>query len=485
MPSVLSARRSARETAAVLFGPPGSESDREEKRRRPWGGRLVRSSPVSSGEHVFVLNGPAGRSAFTFRAPCRVALGRTPDNAIAIADPSVSRRHAALHVADEVEIEDLGSENGTWVHELVLARSNETPMVSQRRLERGERYVLAPGRLVTIGATTLAVASGGGESESAAGDPLVLDPEMKRVYELAAKVARGPIAVLLLGETGVGKEILARAIHDASPRRTQPFVAINCAAIPETLLESELFGHERGAFTGALAAKPGLIEAADRGTVFLDEIGDIPAAMQARLLRVLEEGTVQRVGSVKPMPVDVRFVAATHRDLEEAIAAGSFRRDLFYRVSGMTLRIPPLRERRTEIAPLARRFVTKLSSRLGTAPPRLSSEAEAALESHAWPGNVRELRNVLERACLVCESGVIGPEHLFLEPPQASSARATAPPPSAGSLRAEAERLDRQRIVDALHAAGGNQTKAARALGITRRVLTRALDRYQLPRPRR
>jgi transcriptional regulator with AAA-type ATPase domain len=279
-------------------------------------------------EYVFVLNGPEGRSAFTFRAPRQVGLGRTADNAIAIKDPAVSRKHATLHLGDGVEIEDLGSENGTWVHELVLARTSETPMVSQRRLEPGERLALEPGRIVMLGATTLALAASAPASAASSADgPLVLDPEMKRVHELAAKVARGPISVLILGETGVGKEILARAIHDASPRAKEAFVAINCAAIPETLIESELFGHERGAFTGAHAAKLGLIEAADRGTVFLDELGDIPAATQARLLRVLEDGAVQRVGSVRPHQVDVRFVGATHRDLEAAVAADAFRRD--------------------------------------------------------------------------------------------------------------------------------------------------------------
>jgi two-component system response regulator AtoC len=455
---------------------------------------------TESREYLFVLNGPDGRSAFTFRGPCQIGLGRTPENAICVKDPAVSRRHAIVHVRDEVTIEDLGSENGTWVHELVPASSSETPMVSQRRLEKGERFVLAAGRLAMLGSSTLSVAGDRPLSEPSASGPLVLDPEMRRVYDLAFRVARGPIAILVLGETGVGKEVLARAIHDASPRASGPFVAINCAAIPETLIESELFGHERGAFTGANTPKPGLLEAADGGTVFLDEVGDIPAAMQARLLRVLEDGRVQRVGSVKPRTVDVRFVAATHRDLRAAVSSSSFREDLYYRLSGMTLVVPPLRDRREEILPLARRFIVALAERLGTTAPALSPAAEAILSTHAWPGNVRELRNVLERACLVSDGGAIAPEHLFLELPRGRATaleRATIPPPHAppslspassaspDSLRAEAERLERQRIVDALADAGGNQTKAARALGISRRVLTRALDRFNLPRPRR
>ncbi|MFW5738822.1 MAG: sigma 54-interacting transcriptional regulator, partial [Myxococcota bacterium] len=241
------------------------------------------------------------------------------------------------------------------------------------------------------------------------GPLVVVDPAMQRLYALAERVADSKICVLLMGETGVGKEVLAEAIHKHSPRARTPMLRINCAALSASLLESELFGHERGAFTGAGQAKQGLLEAAHGGTVFLDEIGELPLTTQAKLLRVFEGNEVILVGAVKPRRIDVRFVAATNRDLEEGTRQGTFREDLYFRLSGVSLVIPPLRERSAEIEPLARAFMRQFAR---TDAPQITADALAWLEGYSWPGNVRELRNVIERAMLLAGDDEVRLEHL-------------------------------------------------------------------------
>jgi hypothetical protein len=255
----------------------------------------------------------------------------------------------------------------------------------------------------------------GVEAERAGAAPVVRDAGMERVYKLAERAAAGTINVLIVGETGVGKEVLAERVHKMSARDGKPFVCLNCASLSEHLLESELFGHERGAFTGASEAKPGLLETAPGGTLFLDEIGEMPLLLQAKVLRVLETRLVTRVGGLKPKAIAVRFVAATNRNLEEEVAAGRFRRDLYFRLNGMTLHIPPLRARRGEIAPLANVFLEHYAAPLGHGAPALSLEAKDMLEGYVWPGNVRELRNMMERAVLLCAGSEILPEHLMLD----------------------------------------------------------------------
>ncbi|HEX8952592.1 MAG TPA: sigma 54-interacting transcriptional regulator, partial [Polyangia bacterium] len=236
---------------------------------------------------------------------------------------------------------------------------------------------------------------------------------MRSVRRLASQVAASDLCVLILGETGVGKEVMAETLHRMSPRASRKFLRLHCAAFTETLLESELFGHERGAFTGAQTSKPGLFETANGGTVLLDEIGELPMATQVKLLRVIEEKKVLRVGGVEPRPIDVRFVAATNRDLEAEMAAGRFRSDLYFRLNGVTLWIPPLRERREEIESLTRQFVTDACRRLNRADePELTVDAVQRLRAYAWPGNARELRNTIERAVLLCGRGPIRSEHL-------------------------------------------------------------------------
>jgi transcriptional regulator with GAF, ATPase, and Fis domain len=332
---------------------------------------------------------------------------------------------------------------------------------------------------------------------------IVEDRAMIQLRRVIERVAGGTLSVLLLGETGVGKEVLAEEVHRRSPRRKRPFLRLNCAAMTETLLESELFGHERGSFTGAVAAKLGLLETADGGTVFLDEIGEIAPSIQVKLLRVLEERKVMRVGGLKAIPIDVRFVAATNRDLEAEIARGSFRQDLYYRLAGITLAIPPLRERTGEIAPLAQSFIAAASAQ-SERKPQLDREALEVLESYSWPGNIRELRNVIERAVLLSGQGTIRQEHLPIDKMRATYAAYRSPavaddaatppsgPPAAAGLD-PAHALDalypgdaeRDRIIATLELCRGNQTKAAKVLGMSRRTLIYRLERYGLPRPRK
>ncbi|MBA3392886.1 MAG: sigma 54-interacting transcriptional regulator, partial [Deltaproteobacteria bacterium] len=245
---------------------------------------------------------------------------------------------------------------------------------------------------------------------------VVRDPQMIALHQMIDRVAGSDVTVLLLGETGVGKEVIAETLHQRSPRADGPLVRINCAALPEQLLEGELFGHERGAFTGADKAKAGLIESAEGGTLFLDEVGEIPLSTQVKLLRVLEERKVLRLGARSPTAVDVRIIAATNRDLEADVAAGTFRQDLFFRLHVFPLEIPPLRDRASEIEPLAAVFIASLCEQMHRrSRPRLSASAVAALQAYAWPGNIRELRNVVHRALLLCHGDVISDAHLPLE----------------------------------------------------------------------
>jgi DNA-binding NtrC family response regulator len=342
---------------------------------------------------------------------------------------------------------------------------------------------------------------------------VVPERTMQDLYALAARVANGTISVLILGETGVGKEVLAEKVHKLSPRTDKPYLRLNCAALSETLLESELFGHERGAFTGAVGTKAGLLETADGGSVFLDEVGELPLSMQVKLLRVIEERLVLRVGGLKPRPLDVRFIAATNRDLDAEIARGKFRQDLYFRLNGATLVIPPLRERLGEIVGLARSFLEQAARQARLAhPPELSEEALQALLGYSWPGNIRELRNMIERAVLLSGEGPIAARHLPLEKMRVTFAAAQSGRPSAPRANPALQAHDRDdfdpptklvegnpvlrrgpklsldeeraQIEAALQACAGNQTRAAKMLGIARRTLINRVKEFGLARPR-
>ena len=300
-----------------------------------------------------------------------------------------------------------------------------------------------------------------------------------KLCRMIEKVAPSPSTILITGETGTGKELVAEALHQGSLRPDGPMVRINCGALPENLVEAELFGYERGAFTGADRAKPGRFELADGGTLFLDEIGELPPAMQVKLLRVLQDGVIDRVGGVAPRTVDVRLLAATQRDLERSVQEGSFRQDLLYRLRVVELHVPPLRERAGDVPELAAFFLEKQSRRLGREPASISPEAMALLESHSWPGNVRELQNAVERALLLGGA--------TLEPADFGLGPAAEAPAGSSDLkeaaRAAAEVVERRMIRAALQTTGGNVTRAAERLGLSRRGLQLKMKELGLRAP--
>jgi DNA-binding NtrC family response regulator len=313
---------------------------------------------------------------------------------------------------------------------------------------------------------------------------VAVDPMMKHVFELAERAAASAITVLVVGETGVGKEVVAETVHRAGARGAGPLVRLNCASLSDTLVESELFGHEKGAFTGAVAAKPGFFETASGGTLFLDEIGELPITAQAKVLRAIEQRRIVRVGGTAEIPVDVRLVCATNRDLEVEVERQRFRADLFFRISAFVIPVPPLRDRKIEIAPLATKFVRDLSPDSEN-PAVIAPSTLEALKLYDWPGNVRELRNVIERAVVLSAGGAIEPQHL---PDRIQERMPVGTAPQSVrplDVRYRVSEVERDTIVAALEATRGNQTHAARKLGVSRFALIRLMEKHDLkPRPR-
>ena len=310
--------------------------------------------------------------------------------------------------------------------------------------------------------------------------PIMQSASMRRLDQVLHAVAPKEVAVTLVGESGTGKEVLARRVHEVSPRKAGPFIPINCAAIPDALFESEIFGHERGAFTGASERVRGKVEAAEGGTLFLDEVGEMPLAMQAKMLRFLENRRYMRVGGSTKLHADVRLIFATLRALEDEVRAGRFRADLYYRVQGITIRVPPLRERHADIPPLLTQFVEQLSARHGTKPPRFTRSARAALVSYEWPGNVRELRNVVETLCLLRPGKQVRPRD-FPEAIQENMSRSAGEAGVLPSLSIDlAHPLERniERIIEAtLALENGNRSRAAERLGVSVRTIQRYVAR--------
>lgn len=409
-----------------------------------------------------------------------LTIGRSTSCDVRIDHASVSRKHALLHLGPAPRVEDAGSQNGT--------------RVAGRAAVSGAPVHVAPGEIIELGQVVLVLQGGDAPSAQRASgmraaavvpfppSRLVAAPSqtvappgarsnestMQRVERLVRLVAAGNIHVLLLGETGTGKEVIADRIHRASRRAAGPLVRVDGASLTEPLLDRELFGE---------GDRPGLFETADGGTFLLDEVAELPLGIQAKLLRVLERREVQRVDSATPREVDVRFIASTNRDLRAAIAEGSFREDLYFRLNGITIEIPPLRERQPEIEGLARDLLARACVEAGRGPLGLGREAIARLESYEWPGNVRELRNAIERAVLLSTGDSIDP--------QAVPAGEHVGDAAAGArLRQDLATFERQRIVEALEKCAGNQTKAAQLLGISRRTLVSRLGEYNLPRPR-
>jgi two-component system response regulator AtoC len=444
------------------------------------------TAPVTSaalpGRWLLVLG--AEVTGHPLPASGRVTVGRSRSADVVLDDTTVSRTHVAIEIGPSLIVEDLGSQNGVRVGPRRLAPNERV------EVRAGEPFVL--GKLVVVIQDGSAVmgsrdaASTGRRLSAAPPTPiavpdgvLVRSEAMRSIYELVARIAHATINVLVSGETGVGKELVATALHRGSRRASGPFLKLNCAAIAPSIVESELFGYEAGAFSGAMSAKIGLLETANGGTIFLDEIGELPSSMQAKLLRVIEQRELLRVGGVDPVPLDVRFVAATHRDLWQEVEAGRFRADLLYRLNGMTVSVPPLRDRREEIGPLAELFAKRAAREIGLAStPRIDPACRAALEAHPWPGNVRELGHAMTHAVTLARADVIRIEHL---PPQIGldgQARRAG-------LRGELDDIERQRILGALAQCDGNQSRAAKLLGMPRRTFLNRLDEYDIERPRR
>jgi DNA-binding NtrC family response regulator len=445
----------------VIDDEPGSTTEQID-RQAPFGDRVL-----------LVIDG-AALNVFPLPVSGMLTVGRASKCDVLVDSGSVSRHHANLTLGSDIEIEDVGSSNGTFVDGVRL------PAHHLVRLTIGVPFL--------IGAVTLMVQTrAGARRETTQSSALAaLEQSASRILDR--------LSVLVVGETGVGKERFAERIHEMSTRRGAAFVRINCSAISEPLLEAELFGSET-------TSKPGMLELADGGTAFLSDVDQLPNALQQKLLRAIEDAAVRRVNAARARPIDVRYVASTSKDLSAEIEAGRFRRDLYFRLAGATFTVPPLRSRSDEILPLAEQFVSAAAAPLGRS-FALSEDARQWLTQHTWPGNIRELRNACERAVLLSTGALIERHHLTtiddptMRPPDQRLRRsATIPPPmgimapSAADMptqvRATVAELEKQRILEALDRCAGNQTRAAEMLGISRRTLINRLDEYGIARPRK
>ena len=451
------------------------------------------AGPLRDEPLVAIVSSSAGGVILPLPERSPFIVGRGADCELAISDVSVSRRHLRVSVGDDLRVEDLSSANGT--------------SYEGRRLRPYEETVIELGRALTVGSVTVFVhaaqavvapgrAAGPGVLFTPPVVAVVRDEASKRLYALIpTRTLKG------LGETGVGKEVYADAVHRASRRAHKPFLKLNCAALPESILEGELFGYERGAFSGAVVAWPGLFESAHEGTVFLDEVGELPLHTQSKLLRVLESGEVLRLGARTATKIDVRFIAATNRDLRAAMERGEFRSDLFYRLEGIRVEIPPLRARPEDVVALAEFFLARLAGRMGLVAPQLSAGARDVLRDYSWPGTVRELRNTVERALVMSpEAEFLTESDLVLHAPESIRPPPPSVPPSAtvkvakiddgpssatSSLRSSLDEVEEKAIREALAKTSGNQSAAARLLGIGRHALIKRIEAYGIGRPRK
>lgn len=390
-----------------------------------------------------------------------VSIGTLPENDLALADATVSRRHAVIEeTPNGYVLRDLDSTNGTFVDGV--------------RIREG---YLSPGAIIRLGHTEISFSPLEERIENLKseadhfGELIGSSTPLREVYGILERIALTDVTVLLEGETGTGKELAARAVHSRSRRAKGPFVVIDCGAVAPNLIESELFGHEKGAFTDAVRARQGAFELADKGTVFLDEIGELSQELQPKLLRALDQREAKRIGADKPIPFNVRIIAATNRDLEKEVKAGRFREDLYYRLSVVRIHMPPLRKRKEDIETISAHLLTAISADIGKKISGLSPEAEAALRAYAWPGNVRELRNVLGRAAALCDGSRIEARDLVLSP---GSKTDTLEELGGKTL----EEIEKAAIHATLRSVSGNKTEAAKMLGIAYSTLYEKIKKY-------
>jgi DNA-binding NtrC family response regulator len=404
--------------------------------------RVLRESKAS----LCIVIGRVGDARRVCVGEHPIQVGRDADSDIVVSDPTASFRHCRLEPSrDGLFVRDLGSSNGTFVNGM-----------------RVDRALLSSGAVVRVGRTELCVLERDGQRRLLGTDLVAVSKSMLAMFAEAQRAAKLPWPALVLGETGSGKEGVAALLHEHGPRRGKPFVAKNAGGIPVELVESELFGHERGAFTSAVNAHRGVFEQADGGTLFLDEIGELPLSMQARLLRVLESGELSRVGAESARRVDVRLVCATHRDLRAMVALGTFRQDLYFRIAGLVIEVPPLRERPEDVRALSRHFLVELEGIVG--PRVLTAQAMERLCAYAWPGNVRELRNIIRAAAI--DSGAQRIEHTHVLRAIARLGASTCPPT-----------LSDEELRDAIAANEGNLTAASRSLGLPRSTFRGRIER--------
>lgn len=412
---------------------------------------------------VHILEGPDQDQSFLESKPV-ISIGSRPGVDVVLSDPTVSRRHVEIRqTPDGLWLADLGSRNGTHV--------GGTPI---------KEALVPESARIKIGATTFQVSlvqlrpRGDTMTPVQFGAYLTEHPALKETVASLGRIARSEATVLIHGETGTGKELLARAVHDQSPRAERPYMVVDCGALSPTLLESQLFGHKKGAFTGALEDQEGALEAGNGGTVFLDEIGDMPLELQPKLLRALEARTIRRLGEVVDRTIDVRFVAATHRNLKDMVEDGSFRSDLYYRLAVVPVVVPPLKERPEDVSLLAQHFCEAFSRGSRT----LSPETFACLQQHTWPGNARELRNVIQRAVAAAQSSVLHPQDLFPSLQQDESS---------DTFQAAKDKVisvfERRYVTALLKAHDNNISQAAKAAGLSRTSLYGLMRRVGVDKP--